>query len=103
MDNSKSITLEMVKCLEEAYTSWEAELKRYYNLLMEVLDEESQERLKQSQADWETFRDKEFEFIPLYFTDPGSYQGPAIAEHKMNIVRARALQLESYYQTIKEE
>jgi uncharacterized protein YecT (DUF1311 family) len=100
MDKSKGITAEMVKCGDEAYKKWDSELNRYYGLLMKVLGDDAKKKLKESQIAWLKFRDLEFDFIPQYFTDPGSYQGPAIAEHKMDIVKARTLELKSYYDTI---
>ena len=103
IDKSKSITSEMKKCGEEAYAKWEAELDKYYNLLMGVLDEESKEKLRQSQAAWIKFRDLEFEFIPYHFQDIGSYQGPTMLGDKVNIIKDRALQLQVYYKTIIDE
>lgn len=102
IDKSKCITAGMIKCGEEAYKKWDAELNKYYGLLMKILDDDARKKLKESQITWLKFRDLEFEFIPWYFTDPGSYQGPAIAEHKMDIVKARALQLRKYYEQAKE-
>jgi len=102
LDNSKSITAETTRCLEETYTKWEAELDKYYNLLMGVLDKESKERLRKSQAAWVKFRDLEFEFIPYYFQDIGSYQGPTMRGNKVDIIRDRALRLQAYYETIQD-
>ena len=103
MDNSKSITQEMKKCLSDACEKWELELEKYYNLLMEVLEEEPRKSLEESQQAWIKFKDLEFSnFIPNYFQDIGSYIGPSIMESKMLIIRARALQLKSYYDTIQE-
>ena len=103
MDESKCITSEMNKCLDKAISEWEVELDKYYNLLMDVLDEEPKKKLKQSQSAWEKFRDLEFEFIPHYFKDIGSYIGPTIWGDKRNVIRARAIQLKFYYEVIKDE
>lgn len=100
IDKSNCVTTEMVKCGEEAYKKWDAELNKYYGLLMKRLGDDAKKKLKESQIAWLKFRDLEFDFIPQYFTDPGSYQGPAIAENKMDIVKARTLELKAYYDTI---
>lgn len=100
IDKSKYVTAEMVKCGEEAYKKWDAELNKYYGLLMKILGDDAKKKLKESQIAWLKFRDLEFDFIPQYFTDPGSYQGSAIAENKIDIVKARTLELKAYYDTI---
>ena len=97
MNESKCITSEMVKCGEETYQKWEVELDKYYNLLMDVLDDDSKKQLRHSQEEWIEFKDAEFAFIPYYFLDIGSYIGPATIDNKISIIRARALQLKAYY------
>jgi len=101
-DESKSITAEMVRCCDEACDKWDVELNKYYGSLMDILDKDDKEKLEKSQLAWIKFKELEFEFIPYHYTDPGSYQGPSIADHEMNIVRDRALQLQNYYEQAKE-
>jgi len=103
LDKAHGITAGMKKCLEEATVQWENELNKYYNLLMIILDKEAVKNLKKSQLAWERFRNLEYEFIPNYFVVFGSYVGIAIREQKMKVVRARALQLKQYYETIDVE
>lgn len=95
------VTSELIRCLQETYAKWEAEMNKYYALLMGILDGESKERLKKTQEVWIKFRDSSFEFIPFYFQDVGSYQGPTIWCDKVRIIRARALDLRRYYLVIK--
>ena len=102
MNKSKSVTSEMEKCLEAALEEWEAEISKYYRLLMDKLDEEPKKQLKESQMAWLRFKNAEFEFIPFYFQDFGSYIGPYARSHKIDIVKSRALQLRTYYNTITE-
>ena len=103
IDKSKCITAEMVKCGGEAYAKWDAEMNRYYNLLMVILNKEAKKQLRQSQKAWLKFRDLEFKFIPNYYLDIGSYQRPTTWSHKVDIVRARALELQAYYEVAKDE
>lgn len=103
LSNSKFITSEMVECFKEGYVKWKAEIEKYYNLLMDVLDKESKEQLQKSQSAWEKYRDAEFEFIPNYYQDIGSYQGPTTWGHKVDLLQDRAMQLISYYETVTDK
>lgn len=49
---------------------------------------------------WEKFKELEFDFIPGYFIDIGSYIGPATAEDEFRIIRSRAIDLICYYETV---
>ena len=100
LDKSKCVTAVMVDCLKKAHREWEVEMDKYYNLLMDILDDEPKEKLKKSQVAWMKYRDLEFEYIPTYYQDVGSYQGPTSWGHKLSIVKDRALQLQAYYATI---
>jgi len=104
MAKTNSVTSEMVACLEKAYSQWGAEIDKYYNLLMGILPEKSKIKLKKSQSAWIKFRDLEFEAIPdIYAGIIGSFQRPTFLEHKVNILRARALQLKDYYERTKDD
>lgn len=100
MENSKYITSKMVECCEEAQLQWEQRMDKYYKLLMNALDERAKKALRNSQAAWVEFKNLEFKFIPQYFQDTGSYTGPVSAGNRVTIIRDRALQLKSYYQTV---
>jgi uncharacterized protein YecT (DUF1311 family) len=103
LDKFNSATAGMVECLREAHDKWDAEMNRYYNLLMGILKEEAKKQLRQSQKAWLRFRGLEFEFIPNYYLDIGSYQGPTTWGHKVDVVCARALELQAYYKVAKDE
>jgi uncharacterized protein YecT (DUF1311 family) len=94
-------TLGMRQCGEAALKKWDMELNKYYNLLMKILDKDAKKRLKESHLAWLKFRDLEFGFIEEgYFLDIGSYIGPTKVSNKVDIVKARALELKAYYDTI---
>ncbi|MFH1152116.1 MAG: lysozyme inhibitor LprI family protein, partial [Nanoarchaeota archaeon] len=103
LQKSQCVTARMKACLEEAKTQWENELNKYYNLLMVVLKKEDRKKLQKSQLAWERFKNLEYVFIPEYFLEFGSYVGVAIRDQKVEIVRARALQLKQYYETLDVE
>lgn len=104
IDKSKCITAEMVKCGEEAHTKWDAEINKYYKLLMDTLPGEAKITLEKSQSAWINFRDLEFEAIPDIYTGIiGSFRGPTFLEHKLDILKARAQELKTYYEQVKDE
>ncbi len=104
MDNSKCIKSKMKDCLVSASDKWESEIDKYYSLLMEILPDESKEALKKSQDAWVKFRNLEFETIPdIYRGIIGSFQGPTFLGHKITILKARALELQAYYEQTKDE
>jgi len=93
----------MRECGEEALKRWDVELNKYYKLLMGILDKDAKKRLKESQLAWLKFRDLEFKFIEEgYFLDIGSYIGPTKVSNKLDIIKARVLELEIYYETVKD-
>jgi len=104
MDNSKCITLKMNDCLAEAYKKWEAEIDKYYKLLMDTLPGGAGITLEKSQSAWMNFRDLESGAIPdIYIGIIGSFRGPTFLEHKMDILKARAEELKAYYDNTKDE
>jgi len=93
----------MCECGEEALKQWDTELNKYYKLLMGILEKNSKKRLVESQLVWLKFRDSEFKFIEEgYFRDVGSYIGPTKISNKVDIVKARTLELKEYYDTVKD-
>lgn len=55
-------TAGMIECEQIARQEWDAEMNKYYKLLMGILNEEGREQLKQSQLAWLKYRDLEMEF-----------------------------------------
>ncbi|MFA5075545.1 MAG: lysozyme inhibitor LprI family protein, partial [Candidatus Babeliales bacterium] len=64
MDKSKCVTSGMSVCLTAANQQWEAEIDKYYKLLMDALPGEYRGALEKSQAAWVKFKDLESEAIP---------------------------------------
>ena len=96
-------TYGMIQCIDTAYAAWDVELNKYYKLLMTVLTEEEKEKLKTAQKAWITMRDADISFIGLYSENlGGSIYRVSANYHTMEIVRLRALQLQSFYTEISE-
>jgi len=96
--HSNQTTIGMIECIQTAMEEWDDELNKYYKLLMNNLDINEQEKLRDAQRQWLVFRDKEFEFIGTRY---GKMEGTMFniieADSRNNIVRQRALELKSYY------
>ena len=85
-------------CLWEALEDWDKALNKAYKSI------KYSPTLKASQLAWLAFRDKEFKHIEDLFNEEGSMYPNMILGAKIEIVKARVLQLEEYvgYQTTKE-
>lgn len=90
-------TAGMVKCINEAYDKWDAELNRVYKLLIKNVDDKSAASLKSAQIEWIAFRDKEFKLIDdIYSKLEGTMYIPMRAADRMEIVKKRVLELDAY-------
>jgi uncharacterized protein YecT (DUF1311 family) len=99
--DSNQSTFGMINCIRTAMEEWDAELNKYYKLLMETLTTDEQKKLRTAQRQWLDYRDKEFEFIEtMYRNMEGTMWKIVEADSRNNIVRQRALELTSYYNTL---
>ncbi|OQX20208.1 MAG: hypothetical protein BWK80_35985 [Desulfobacteraceae bacterium IS3] len=99
-DNS---TLGMTTCLNDGYKLWDAELNKVYNQLRVNLKPAEQKTLKAAQAEWIKYRDAEFAFkISLYDSLQGTMYKVMNAEDRLEIVKKRTSELESYLKLLKE-
>ena len=100
--NKNLTTAGMVNCTYEAQKQWDAELNKYYKLLMGLLHKNGQDKLRESQRAWIKFRDAEFESIENMYPQDATININIRAADKMSIVKERALQLKGYYETQSE-
>ncbi len=95
---SNQTTIGTINCIQTAMEEWDAELNKYYKLLMKTLNNDEQEKLRAAQRQWLVFRDKEFEFIGTRY---GNMEGTIFniieADSRNNFVKQRVLELKSYY------
>lgn len=97
-DNS---TTGMTSCTYEACKLWDAELNRVYNQLRAVLNPDAKKALKAAQLKWLKYRDSEFRLIDsIYSSLEGTMFIPMRAGDRMDIVKNRAMELESYLDLI---
>jgi len=96
-------TLGQTKCLGEAYEKWDAELNRVYKALAVKLPEAGRAALKTAQLAWLKFRDEEFNYLnALYDPLQGSMYRVVKAADRVDVVRKRALELQSYLDILEQ-
>lgn len=99
--DSNQSTFGMINCIRTAMEEWDTELNKYYSLLIDKLSIDEQEKLRAAQRKWLEYRDKEFEFIEtMHGNMEGTMWKIVEADSRNNVVRQRALELTSYYNTL---
>jgi uncharacterized protein YecT (DUF1311 family) len=100
MERNQS-TMGMTKCTDDAFKMWDDELNKYYKILMKTLDDESAKTLKSAEIQWIEFKEKEFTNIDIIYSKmDGTMYIPMHSYAKLEIIKARALQLKDYYDLI---
>mgnify|MGYP001049780084 CR=1 FL=1 len=92
-----------LKCANEISQEWDKEILKYYNALMTVLDTNAQNNLRKAEEQWMEFRKAEYIFYRDLSNMEGTMYSRIRAQKNMRIVRARALELKSYYWIKTEE
>jgi uncharacterized protein YecT (DUF1311 family) len=96
--DSNQTTYGMMNCEAIARDEWDKEMNKYYKLLMDTLPSDEKVKLKAAQIAWVNYRDKEKEFsTTMHYNMLGTMWRVVAAGRSCNIVRQRALELESYY------
>jgi uncharacterized protein YecT (DUF1311 family) len=89
-------------CIEKAGEMWDRELNRAYNELSGKLNPKGRQALKEAQLEWIKYRDTEFKLIDtIHSTLEGTMYIPMHAFSRMEIVKKRALELQSYLDLLK--
>lgn len=90
-------TAGMVGCIDDAYAAWDKELNAAYQALAKRLAPEPKDALKTAQRRWLEWRDAEFAMLDrIYATREGTMYLPMAAGDRMEIIKARAVELRSY-------
>lgn len=95
-------TVGMIGCTENALNSWDIEMNKYYKLLSDtLLSANEKQRLKSAQKKWIEFRDLEFSFIEIAYSNlQGSMWSVVMSGKKLEVVKQRALELKAYYDSL---
>jgi uncharacterized protein YecT (DUF1311 family) len=88
-------------CAFIAYGKWNKEMDNSYDRLLRSLKKENEKTaLKESQIAWKAYRDAEFNTYDFIFNIPGTKWCSVRQDGRVDMVRARALQLQEYYETL---
>jgi uncharacterized protein YecT (DUF1311 family) len=99
--DSNYTTYGMMRCEAIARDEWDKEMNKYYNLLIKELSEEDVDRLRASQRQWLSYRDKEVDFSSqMYYGMEGTMWRVVAASSHTDIIKTRALELKSYYEML---
>jgi len=96
-------TMGSINCIDKATAQWDKVLNKYYGLLKSKLSAEGKQSLLDAQREWIKMRDKEFALIDQIYnveTGGGTMYIPMALSAKMEIVKARALALIDFYDTL---
>ncbi len=89
-------------CAFAAYGKWNKEMDKTYGKLMKALKKtKDKAAMKQSQTAWKAYRDAEFTSYNNMFNYPGSKWCMMRQAGRIDIVRARVLQLNGYLEGMK--
>ena len=91
------------RCANEINQEWDKEILKYYNALMNILDSNAQRNLRKAEEQWMEYRNAEYTFSRDLSNMEGTMYTRIRAQKNMRIVRARALELKSYYWIKTEE
>lgn len=98
---AKHGTMPRAECYSKAFEAWEADVSKTYRELQKALTGEQKAALEKTQADWERYRDSEFEFIAAHYAGKrGSGYIAARIISRIEIIKPRALLLEERLQDL---
>jgi len=90
-------------CAIEISEEWDKIILKYYNALMNILDTNAQKNLRKAEQQWMEYRNAEYTFSRDLSNMDGTMYTRIRAQKNMKLVRARALELKSYYWIKTEE
>ena len=88
-----SVDAAMGDCAGQAMDAWDADMNATYAKLMDALEPEQREALREAQRRWLAFRDAEFEAIGAMHANGGTLDSLMARSASMEVVRQRALDL----------
>ncbi len=89
------------ECYQGFEIKWKDEIDHYKQLFAKEFFLDTKELLEKSQKEWEKYKKGEIQFLENFYKDmDGSFYDMMHAKAKMNIYRARALQLKTVYESV---
>ena len=104
-DTANQTTVGMRQCAYAAMNGWDTELNKNYQALLGKLSLEGQGALRDAQRAWLSFRDEQFAFNnEFYMSEMQGTMFQVIATStNMELVKARALELETLLNALKDQ
>lgn len=95
-------TAGQTQCEADAARAYDRRMNTAYTALMRILPAPAAQRLRLAQRAWLAFRSAEADArLALYTTRSGTMYVPMAADSATNVVRDRALQLETYLRVMR--
>jgi uncharacterized protein YecT (DUF1311 family) len=89
-------------CAFEAFGKWDKEMDRTYNKLLRTLKKDKDKAaIKHSQKAWLAFKDAEFNTYNNIYNLPGNNWSLLRQNGRIDLLRARTLQLREYLEALK--
>ena len=93
----------MNACLGQAYEKWDLELNRVYRELSDCLNADTKAVFREAQRAWLVFRDRELAYLSSFYGGlAGTMYGTMLAADRVDLVKRRVLELESYLDVIRQ-
>lgn len=95
-------TAGMIRCLEEAYRSWDQLMNNAFLVLQNELNADHKAQLRRTQNQWIAYREAENNWITNFYPKDGTLWVTVRMQERVDLVKARALQLKGYVDTLHE-
>ena len=101
--SDKSSTQEMNDCTFKAIDAWDKEITKYLTLIKSITSKEVFNDIQLSQKNWELYRDSEIAVYNLVQQKQGTMFQNVSAGFKRELVKQKALELKTLYETLMNE
>jgi uncharacterized protein YecT (DUF1311 family) len=92
-----TVAVLFAECLTAALESWERDVVDTYGALSKHVSDDELKSFAAGQKNWSEYRDREFDFInELFKNQRGTMYVPRRLSYRIEVVKARALELEKY-------
>ena len=98
--SNKSSTQEINECTFKAMDAWNKEIEKYLALLKNINSKDDFENIQISQKNWEKFRDSEIIVYNLIQQNEGTMFQNVSTGFKRELIKQRAIELKSLYETL---
>lgn len=98
--SNKSSTQEINECTFKAIDAWNKEIEKHLASLKNITSKDDFEKIQLSQKNWETYRDSELVVYNLIQQKEGTMFQNVSTGFKRELIKQRALEMKSLYETL---